>query len=91
MEKERKYILDIVINKEKLSDESPIFVVYCPSLGITSQGKDVDEAIKNIKEATELYLEEQPEKFDELLEDQEYHLSSVIEVTKNGKTASIVR
>jgi len=79
------------MNKEKLSDGSPIFVVYCPSLGVVSQGKDVDEAIKNIKEAVELYLEEQPEKFDEFLEDQEYHLSSIIEVTRNGKTASIVR
>lgn len=91
MEKERRYILDIVINKEKLSDGSSIFVVYCSSLGITTQGKNIDEAISNIKEAIELYLEEEPEKFDELLEDQEYHLSSVIEVVKNGKTASIIR
>ena len=91
MEKERKYILDIVINKEKLSDGSPIFVVHCPSLGVTTQGKDIDEAMYNIKEAVELYLDEQPEKFDEILEDQEYHLSSIIEVTKNGKNASIVR
>ena len=58
----KKY-LDIVINKEKLSDGSPIFVVHCPSLGITSQGKDSDEAIKNIREAIELYLDEQPEKY----------------------------
>ena len=53
---EKKYILDIVMNKEKLSDGSPIFVVYCPSLGVVSQGKDVDEAIKNIKEAVEYTL-----------------------------------
>ncbi len=90
MEK-NKYLLDIVINKEKLSDGKPVFVVHCPSLGVTTQGKDVDEAIANIKEAIELYLEEQPEKFDEIISDQEYHLSSVIEVERNGKTANIIR
>ena len=56
-----KYFMDVVINKERLSDNSPVFVAHCPSLGIASQGLDVDEAMKNIKEAIELYLEEQPE------------------------------
>ena len=58
-----KYLIDIVINKEKLSDGSPIFVAHCPRLGIASQGYSTDEAMKNIKEAIELYLEEQPEKY----------------------------
>ena len=88
---EKKYSLNIVLTKEKLSDGSPVFVVYCPKLGVVSQGKDVDEAIANIKEAVELYLEEQPEALDEILEEQEYDLSSVIEVVRNGKTASVVR
>ena len=60
----KKYFLDIVVNKEKLSDGNLVFVSNCPSLGITSQGKSIDDAIKNIKEAADLYLEEQPEKFD---------------------------
>lgn len=55
---EKKYILDIVINKEKLRDGSDIFVAHCPSLGVASQGSNFEEAMKMIKEAVELYLEE---------------------------------
>ena len=51
-----KYFVDVVINKEKLSDGSPVYVAHCSTLGIASQGKDVDEAIENIKEAIELAL-----------------------------------
>ncbi len=87
---EKKYFIDIVINKEKLSDGSPIFVSHCSSLGIASQGKDMDEAMKNIKEAIELYLEEQPEGYEEML-NKELPLFSVVEVTKNAKTTGIVR
>ncbi len=58
-----KYLLDIVINREKLSDGRPVFVSHCPSLGLASQGKDVEEAMNNIREAVQLYLEEQPEKY----------------------------
>ncbi len=57
----KNYFFDIVVNKEKLSNGEPVFVAHCTSLGIASQGEDVDEAIKNIKEAAELYLEEMPE------------------------------
>ena len=85
-----KYFIDITINKEKLSDGSPIFVSHCPSLGIASQGKDVGEAIKNIKEAVELYLEEMPEKYEELASN-EPPLFSVVEVEKSAKTTAIVR
>jgi predicted RNase H-like HicB family nuclease len=62
---ENKY-LDVVLNKEKLSDGSDIFVAHCTTLGIASQGKGMDEAIKNIKEVITLYLEEQPELYDEI-------------------------
>ena len=34
-----KYFMDIVINKEKLSDNSFVFVAHCTSLGITPKGK----------------------------------------------------
>ena len=30
----------------------------CPEAGTVSQGKTVEEAVANLKEATELYLEE---------------------------------
>lgn len=62
----KKYLLDIVITKEKLSTRKAIFVAHCTSLGITSQGKDLKEVRKNIQEAIELYLEESPEKLEDL-------------------------
>lgn len=84
-----KYYVDVVINKERLSDGRSIFVVHCPSLGIASQGKDIDDAMKNIKEAIELYLEEQPERYDELASN-ELPLFSVVEVTRSAKIANSV-
>ena len=40
--------------------EEDIYVAGCPETGTVSQGYSVDEAIDNLKEATELYLEEFP-------------------------------
>jgi predicted RNase H-like HicB family nuclease len=40
--------------------ERDYFVALCPETGTVSQGNNIDEAIKNLKEATELYLEEFP-------------------------------
>lgn len=87
---ERKYFIDIVINKEKLSTGEPIFVAHCTSLGIASQGKNTDEAIKNIKEAVGLYLEECPEKIEESELATEPLMFSMIEVVKSDKTACVV-
>lgn len=40
------------------ADETSGYTVSCPSLpGCHSQGETIDEAIANIKEAIELYLE----------------------------------
>ena len=50
---------DIVINEERLNKKK-IFVVHCLNLGITSQGKSMEEAMENIKDAIKLYLEENP-------------------------------
>ena len=36
------------------------YVALNPETGTTSQGETVDEALANLKEATELYLEEFP-------------------------------
>lgn len=44
-----------VIYKEK-----DIYVAECPEVGTVSQGYTIEEAIANLKEATELYLEEFP-------------------------------
>lgn len=34
------------------------FIAFCPELDIVSQGYTVEEALKNLKEAVELYIEE---------------------------------
>ena len=40
--------------------EDDLWVALCPEIGTTSQGHDIDEAVANLREATELYLEEFP-------------------------------
>ena len=40
--------------------EDDWYVADCPESGIVSQGKTIEEAVANLKEATELYLEEFP-------------------------------
>lgn len=39
--------------------EDEIYVSWCPDLDIASQGKTVEEALNNLKEAIELYLEDE--------------------------------
>ena len=41
-----------------LHREGDIYVAECPEVGSVSQGLTIDEAVANLKEATELYLEE---------------------------------
>jgi predicted RNase H-like HicB family nuclease len=41
-----------------LHKESKLYVAECPEVGTVSQGDTVEEAVDNLKEATELYLEE---------------------------------
>lgn len=38
--------------------EVDLFVATCPEVGTVSQGSTIDEAISNLREATELYVEE---------------------------------
>lgn len=40
--------------------EGSIYVAGCPDVGTVSQGSSIEEALANLKEATELYLEEFP-------------------------------
>ena len=51
---------DIVVNEEHMNKKK-IFVAHCLNLGIASQGKTIEEAMANIKDAIKLYLEENPE------------------------------
>jgi len=45
--------LTVIIKKGKKQ-----FVALCPELDVVSQGYTLEEAIKNLKEATELFIEE---------------------------------
>jgi predicted RNase H-like HicB family nuclease len=44
-----------------LHKEIDMYVAECPEVGTVSQGNTVEEAVSNLKEATELYLEEFPQ------------------------------
>ena len=43
-----------------LHKEEDMYVAECPEVGTASQGDTIEEAINNLKEATELYLDEFP-------------------------------
>ena len=43
-----------------LHKEEDLYVAECPEVGTVSQGYTVEEAMANLREATELYLEEFP-------------------------------
>ena len=40
--------------------EGGLYVAECPEVGTVSQGPSIEEAVANLQEATELYLEEFP-------------------------------
>lgn len=67
-----------------LKKEEDMFVAECPEVGTVSQGKTIDKAIANLKEATELYLE------DFLLEEQNKPVVTFFEVT-NAKFKENIR
>ncbi len=48
-------ILTAILHKEE-----DMYVAECPEVGTVTQGKTIEEALNNLKEATELYLEEFP-------------------------------
>jgi predicted RNase H-like HicB family nuclease len=43
-----------------LHQEGTLWVAECPEIGTVSQGPSIEEAVANLREATELYLEEFP-------------------------------
>jgi predicted RNase H-like HicB family nuclease len=45
----------------RIQREDEWFVAECPEIGTVSQGTTEAEALANLKEATELYLEEFPQ------------------------------
>lgn len=63
------------------------FVALCPELDVVSQGHSIEEAIDNLKEAVELYIEEMgvPEGVGK-----EKTIIASFEVNKNAKTSASV-
>ncbi len=43
-----------------LHREEDMYIAECPEVGTASQGRTIEDAIRNLREATELYLEEFP-------------------------------
>jgi predicted RNase H-like HicB family nuclease len=43
-----------------IKKEGKLFVARSLELGVTSQGKTIEDAKKNLREAVELYLEDMP-------------------------------
>ncbi len=41
--------------------EGSLYVAECPETGTASQGTSIEDAVRNLQEATELYLEEFPQ------------------------------
>ncbi|HNR58728.1 MAG: type II toxin-antitoxin system HicB family antitoxin [Methanothrix sp.] len=60
--------------------EEDVYVAECPEVGTASQGETIEEAVQNLKDATELYLEEFP------LERSERSFVTTFEVAKVAGT-----
>ncbi len=41
-----------------IQKEEDMYIAKCAEIGTVSQGRTIEEALANLKEATELYLEE---------------------------------
>ena len=66
--------------------EDGLYVALCPEFDVASQGKSVEEALRNLKEALELYLEdedvEKPVKA-------EAPIVTIVKVDVSGSTRSL--
>jgi predicted RNase H-like HicB family nuclease len=54
MQGNKTFELSAVVRKE-----GRLYVALCPEFNVASQGKNVEEALENLKEALELYLEDE--------------------------------
>ena len=74
------HVFSVVVHKEE-----KFYVAECPEVGTVSQGESIEEAISNLKEATELYLEEFP------IKNISKPFVSFFEVKLHAKTPKAVR
>ncbi len=64
--------------------DEDMYVAKCSEVGTVSQGKNIEEALNNLKEATELYLEEFPS------EGNGKPIMTVFEVAAHAKTEKAI-
>ena len=65
--------------------ENGIYVALCPELDVASQGKSVEDALRNLKEALELYLEDEDV---EKPSEAEAPIVTMVKVDVSGSTRS---
>jgi predicted RNase H-like HicB family nuclease len=66
--------------------EDGIYVALCPEFDVASQGKSVEEALRNLKEALELYLEDEDV---EKPSRAEAPIVTIVKVDVSGSTRSL--
>ncbi|MCK4730539.1 MAG: type II toxin-antitoxin system HicB family antitoxin [Candidatus Aenigmarchaeota archaeon] len=76
----KNYSFTVIVHKDE-----DMFVSECPEVGTVSQGSTIEEAIDNLKEATELYLEEFP------IKQESKPVMGIFEIIKNDKTKEAIQ
>ncbi len=79
MEKD-KFVFTAIVHKEE-----DMYVAECPEVGTVSQGYGIEKAIENLKEATELYLEEFS------IKKEEKPIMTVFEVKEHAKVSETIK
>lgn len=67
--------------------EEDLYIAWCPELDIASQGTTIEEALKNLQEAIELYLEDEDAKVSK----RKFTLVTTLSVKGHAKTTSSFR
>ena len=68
--------------------EEALYVALCPELDVASQGKSVEEALSNLREALELYLDD--EDAEELPKREVEELKELLSAYVQGKREGFV-
>lgn len=66
--------------------EDGVYVALCPEFDVTSQGKSVEKALTNLKEALELYFEDEDVKKPSRAE---APIVTIVKVDVSGSTNSL--
>lgn len=73
--------LSVVVRRE-----GRLYVALCPEFDVASQGKSIEEALANLKEALELYLEDEDV---EKPSDAEVPIVTIVKVDVRGATRNL--